>query len=290
MRASKNKAFSLIELAIAGLIISILLAGVLQGSTLVKKAKLANARALTAASPVASMEGLMVWYESTSKKSFDAIEAMDGQTISTWYDLNPNVETIKNNATQITDLKKPVYKENEINGLPAIVFTSVNETEIALTDGNGIVNSGYTIFIVGQRKSTDPNYFLGGTSTNYNTNLHIGYDTNTTVRVAQFGNGFDLTVDGYTQPKPIILTTGFNFITKDLFLNGGSAAFGLRGVVQDVTQGLTSYPGPRLGAHVGSYLEGSIAEVIIFKRYLKTLEREAIERYLSEKWDIALSY
>jgi prepilin-type N-terminal cleavage/methylation domain-containing protein len=53
------KAFSLIELSIAVLIIGIIIAGITQSSSLIQKMALSSARSLTSSSPVASMRDLV---------------------------------------------------------------------------------------------------------------------------------------------------------------------------------------------------------------------------------------
>ena len=51
---------------------------------------------------------------------------------------------------------------------------------------------------------------------------------------------------------------------------------------------LISNAGASLGIPTGSY-DGDLAEVIIFARDLKTEEREAIESYLSKKYNIGIT-
>ena len=116
MKKSSNlKAFSLIELSVVILIIGVLVLGVTQGSRMMREAKLTSARSLTTSSPVASIEGLAMWLEATSEKSFKSSEAVNTAigstgTITDWYDINPQT-TSPNNANQATSDKKPRYSK-----------------------------------------------------------------------------------------------------------------------------------------------------------------------------------
>ena len=60
-----NKAFSLIELSIVILVISLLVVGVTKGSRLMSEAKLKSAQALTSSSPVNAMTGVVLWLDAT---------------------------------------------------------------------------------------------------------------------------------------------------------------------------------------------------------------------------------
>ena len=66
---SKNKslAFSLIELSIVILIIGILIAGVTQGSRLVRESRVKTAQTLTQSSDVSSIKDLVLWLDATKE-------------------------------------------------------------------------------------------------------------------------------------------------------------------------------------------------------------------------------
>jgi prepilin-type N-terminal cleavage/methylation domain-containing protein len=99
MKKSSNlKAFSLIELSVVILIIGVLVLGVTQGSRMLREAKLKSAQSLTTSSPVASIEGLAVWLDSTSENAFgigtggtykNVSAPADGDKVGRWNDLNP---------------------------------------------------------------------------------------------------------------------------------------------------------------------------------------------------------
>ncbi len=117
---SPFKAFSLIELSIVILVIGVLIAGVMEGKSLVQKSSLNSARALTKSSPVSGIKDLLLWYETSLAESFTYSQATDGATITTWYDVNPQ-STSKINATNYNGTTK--FKENIFGAIPAVYFS-----------------------------------------------------------------------------------------------------------------------------------------------------------------------
>lgn len=141
------KAFSLIELSIVILIIGILVAGVTQSSRLINAMRLQTFRSLTLNSPVSSINGLVLWLETTLEKSFDPIQASNGSEISTWFDINPQTTTPLN-ATQATTGRKPTY--NSVGNIPVITFNGVDNGQFFSLPNNTIPSgdSAYTIIAV----------------------------------------------------------------------------------------------------------------------------------------------
>lgn len=281
-----NKAFSLIELAIVGLIISILIAGIIQGSTLISKSKLANARSLTLNSPVVTIDGLVAWYETTLEKSFNPDEAHNDSSISKWYDLNPHVETVRNNASQTTQTNRPLYRTTTINDLPVVEFTRNNSHYLEF-DGSKLENSEFTLFFVEQRTSNDSyNYFLGGAHTTLNTNLIVGYDDDTTITIALSDNAMrNTSFTPFSSPTANIITCTFNYINKKLYHNGTNISLThyANGAQEDAT---TTYNNAHLGHYNGNYYQGNLGEVILFNKFLNTEDRKSVEHYLGKKWGI----
>jgi prepilin-type N-terminal cleavage/methylation domain-containing protein len=292
----KNSAFSLIELSIVILIIGILIAGVTQSSRLVKQFRIRTAQTMTQSSPVAGIKDLLLWYETSSDASFLSTEAQDNTAISAWNDISPQ-SAFKNNATQGTTANKPLYIENAFNGaLPAIRFDGTND--FMLFDGSALIGSNYTIFVVEQiRASVNPgiNPFISGTGTVTDANLHLGYRANTSITQAHFLDDMDYTTTGYNG-TPISKIHTFWFSTsavtggKKYWFNGGTNTPDQANAAQ--TTALINYTAASLGQHIGgttNYLNGDLAEIIIFTRALKNEERQAVETYLSKKYNIALS-
>ena len=66
--------FSLIELSIVIIIIGILVAGITQGSRIIKEARLKTAKTLTESSPVASIRDLTLWLDDIKTHAKNSIK------------------------------------------------------------------------------------------------------------------------------------------------------------------------------------------------------------------------
>lgn len=294
----KNKtAFSLIELSIVILIVGIVVAGVTQASRLVSAFKLSSARNITQSSPVNSIKDLAVWYETSMEASFNSSEADDITKISYWYDINPQSST-KNNAVQLTSGNQPSYIRNGINSLPVIRFTSANSTFMTY-DGTILAGTNYTFFVVEQRTSGSPayNHIIGGTGSSNNANFQMGYySANPTYNFtfAHWGISSTYTdvsyaIGAYSTTTPRMHTGRLESgVSSSYWLNGGTSADATGAAYVQLTSNAGSAIGRNAGAG-GYYFQGDIAELIIFTRALKTEERQAIETYLSKKYNITIS-
>ncbi len=290
-----NKGFSLVELSIVILIIGVLIAGVSQGIDLLQDSRLAAARMVTQSSRVNSIKNLVTWLETTSEKSFDATEAVDGLAVTNWYDINPQLID-KNNAQQTIEASKPLYVANCINNLPCLDFDGTNDymnsvlaigpasgmSVFAVVRSDDIAKSGNSFSIIGSGSN------VGGSAFN----LKV-WDT-----VSAF---FLYTVPGQSQ--------GLNSITK--YGPVISKTNYLVEVINDPTPTSiippyyskiwvnkiagTSYSANLPITNIGilnighfnnaNYLNGKIAELIIFDRAVTTKERLSVESYLSKKWN-----
>lgn len=281
-----RSAFSLIELSIVILIVGVLIAGVTQGSKMIKESRRATAQTLTQSSPVNDTPDLALWYETSLSSSFIPTEVQeDGGSISTWYD-NNSQGVKKNNATQATANFQPKLYENAFYGaISGVRFDGVDD--YMDFDGTMVVGISYTVFVVEQRRSsnTDPYFFFAGSGGGSNNNLFLGYGNNTTLYFGHFGNDLTYTIGGYTTTTPRIHSFLFNTTSgKKYYLNGNNVAS-----QPAQTAALITNPGAALGRIPSFFYNGDLAEIIIFTRALRTEERQSIENYLSRKYNITLS-
>ncbi|MCE3254703.1 MAG: hypothetical protein K0R25_197 [Rickettsiaceae bacterium] len=243
MKYSKKKlGFTLIEMSLVILIITILMVAVSSGSGILEKIRLAGAQSLTKASPVIRISNLLVWYETTMENNFNYINTTtnttnqdnvilrSGDTIQTWRNINPyrdlddasptcSTSSQPYCSTAITRLSKndaisgdaPTYYRSIINGLPVVRFNGA--TNYLNFDGSALSGSNYSVIIVEQRRSTQSaNYFLCNNSAVANENLILGYKTNTILTFAHTfsSTSFDITVAGYIKRIPRIHVFRFN--------------------------------------------------------------------------------
>ena len=292
MKNSKRlRAFTLIELSIAILIIGILIVGVIQGSKVYYKSQLLVAQNLTHNSPVSGIKDLMLWYETSLDSSFNSTEKTDGTSLSAWYDNNPQL-SIKNNATQTTTVNKPTFIENAFpNGIPGVRFDGSHGYFI-IADNAPIEGQPYTIFVIEQKRATiSTQTFLldmGGTGSTGETIL-LGWNTDTKIILDKWNGGISYTNSAfaYSSPTPRMHTFRQDSSGSKYWSSGGTATDSTHVSTSTlVLSGSSSYLG-RSGC-CGSY-NGDIAEIIIYTRALTTEERKAIESYLSTKYSITIT-
>jgi prepilin-type N-terminal cleavage/methylation domain-containing protein len=299
-----NKAFSLIELSIVILIIGILIAGVTQGSRLVRQSRLSTAQNQTSTSPVNSIPNLAGWWETTTSASFKDTEADDGLFPTIWYDISAQ-SVNKNNATAASNASA-AYKATQMNGLPAIVFPGTATTQaFTLTDPTIINSSDYTIFAVESHSATPAkNFFLCGSATvagaPYN-NLVLGYSTVASNNVVwsyltTAASATNYTSQGSITAPAVNVTTIHSYVHK-ASLGSSAKKYFMNGTQQTLTtndaNALASWTGASIGCNLavspGGAFVGAIGEIIIYNRALSTEERRAVEGYLGKKWGIVVS-
>ena len=307
-RFYKNTAFTLLEFSIVLLIIALLIVGIVGGQKLVELANLSKARSLTNSSAVNKIQGLALWVESTSKKSFSSEEPADGEFIDSWKDINPQSK-IKKNGTVIGS-SRPTYILKAINGLPAISFDGIDDYLFFQTESDWKFlhdGSEHTYFIVFKTASSDPNSFmlplgssiadLNGVGMDFVIEDRASQSANQQVWMASI-NGLPRTVYEIHSPNNSVDLSKANFATASykarlkgdnakLFVNGTEVASGKTGATP--TNKDSNFPLCIGGAPLGYPMSGYIGEIIIFKKLLSNFERGEVDKYLSKKWGIKLN-
>ena len=166
---NSKTAFSLIEASIVLIVIGLISFIVIGASTLRDGARLKVAQQLTKSSPVSSMKNLVIWYEATSKESFEDGVPANEAVITKWNDITPNSGTSND-----TVAGQGVYVKNFINGLPALRF-QYNDGFTFDEDGSIIANSNLTFFIVEKSVGFDENNSTRGIIGSYGNKLSFSY-------------------------------------------------------------------------------------------------------------------
>lgn len=301
---SAKKALSLIETAVAVVVISILMIAILGGKYLITKSKISSARSLTFSSPVRDIGDLVLWLETSSIDSFDSVEVVNNGQISTWKDINPNA-TSPRNATQSIASRRPTYVEKGFNNLPTLKFDGVDDF-LNLPDGTfPYGSSSYHIFLVAKFPGGDGSqiaaaYGSGNCSSGSialcNTMLYSGlWQGKDRFTNMWFGSG-DPEFSGGTSNRFNTFSFSYDKDTssRKFHVNGSIGAIYANG---DYGNALTSYTSSRSGSlpccnYVGKVdststyntLNGEIAEIIVFNKALSDKDREDVELYLKKKW------
>lgn len=298
----QKKAFSLIELSVTLLIISLIIGGTLQAKHIIWKFRVATAQSLTKNSAVAKIDNLILWLESTLDTSFIAIEAQDNNVaandgISIWYDLQQSSNS-GHNATSSSTTNNPKYYANCINGLPCARFNgTTNKLDV---DIGALAGNDYTIFLVEQRRSNNIGIIIGrNSSPSSNTSIEIGYNSLGEGLFAQ-GSSADYYKFGTspaigTYSSPIARLHTFtnpyqkNGVTISYHhLNGLQSTLSASGSPSFTN--LTAFSSANIGSGyfngAEQHFNGDIGELIIYNRALSAEEQKSIEDYLLKKWHI----
>jgi hypothetical protein len=247
-------------------------------------------------------------------------ESKNEGAISRWNDNSGNNPTSLNdenlnNARQDNFINRPNYIVDGVNGLPVLRFDG--EDDFLSFDGTSLTNTNYTIFLVSSRNSNkNVNPIIGGTAITNFDNLNIGYFLNATsrFRISHYGD-FTASNSGtdyidYNGIAPNFLTynnsisqihsiTSDSNIGKVYYQNGGINIItpSATAIGANAKLALSSFSESAIGRFTyadtttfTAYFDGDIAEMIVFNKNLSDQERQDVERYLSDKYQITLSY
>lgn len=308
-----KRAFSLIELSIVTLVIGILIAGIMQGTSLYVKMKLAAARSITQSSPANGVSDLVLWLDTTSEAAFPT--SLDDQSpVSTWNDINPQ-QINKSNATA-SGTARPLYVANAINGLPALKCDGDDDL-ISVPSGTNYYPTGapsntnnFTIFLVAypdnfthqidaqtngvsnSRGTAGQKYILwpvNGADVYSSTEIvgaGISIGTNG-VSVYEHGSSYMAPLAVYNGSNglsaPVIITLNYKNKTPTIFINGTSVQVGLTSLKNSV------FPPVQFCSGMYGAFSGKIGEIIIYGKLIPAADRAQIEKYLGKKWGIKVA-
>jgi len=297
----KQQAFTLLELTIVLVVIAIMTVGIFKGAGLVNSSKISVARSLTERSPVPKIDGLVVWYETSSLDSLLKSEASNNSTVTTWYDLNPTSVALREN-TLVTKTGAVKYAKNGINNVPSLQFSSKNDLSVAnlqlaaFSQGSTAQNTVFLVFKQQSRTyiSTDErwildSHFLASSSA-------IGYADISGVDTVRSNSGTTV-YSGATNPpsfgdeKSFIVAVYYDQAYTKAYVNDATVVTG--GGYFNATPGSNKITGLTIGSlkndNNANRFVGLISEIIIYNRVLKSDERKDIFAYLSKKYSIPVA-
>lgn len=304
MKIKNKSAFSLIEISIVILVIGIMIAGVVQGSRVVTESRLSTARSLTNSSDAASVEDMILWFDSTNENTLRNVSGSKNienkDEITTWTDQNP--QTSEKLSFTSTSGVAPLYLSTAINNLPALSFDGVNDY-MAIASHQKINDlNNFTIFVVTsiQGNANSVGEFAQGILSKQvisdNPAYALVFSNNVAVKAAVYGDSTNQETDyislGGNKENPHLLTVSHDSTSTDsdafkLLLNGG---------FESSTTSLPKLDSLQTSLKIGQQKDGMstrfntcyISEIIIYSRSLRTKERKSVEKYLSKKWRIKL--
>lgn len=210
--------------------------------------------------------------------------ASDEGGVGCWQDKSSN-------AIQLIGNGSPTYVSGGLNGKPAIRFNSNSNqyfnNSIASLDLSGNAITIITVSNLGPAgASSTPIFYIGDS-------MKIGQYIETMSNYYGFevpaspsnvmGVPFDFALAGNSA---IFTTTAdVNTNTVGIFWNGN--AYSLSSYSLSSIPSMFIYIG--YDSSLGSYLDGHIAEIIVYNRVLTAAERQGVEKYLSNKYNIPIA-
>ncbi len=286
------RAFSLIEISFVILIISLVMVMITKSSSYFYESRLKTAISLTQSSPVKNIDGLALWLESTMPESFLYNEVGEGNNITLWRDINPQVAT-KNNMTRAINNSNIIYSENAANGLPAIYFNG--------SDGVGGFLSGELIKKVPGSFSFIIVLKLQNVETGSALLRHPFRDgiEGGGWSFARDNNGMkSIIFHGMETASSSPVNTNWEIISGTYDLGNLGVSLYTNGQAETLSQSTSSMIGGAGSFTVGAYHDidndiiaqwyGYIAELIVFNDIISNDDRQQIEKYLSQKYGIKL--
>lgn len=232
------------------------------------------------------IDGIQLWLDASQITGLT-----DGDTVATWSDESGE----SNDATQSTSSYQPTYQTNELNGEPIVRFDGTDDYLDLGTQINNLSN--YTVFIVHKMISTSGDQVLLGSTdsagNNKNSMFFFGYHPSLW---GGFGDGVGATVSSYNS----ISASTNSIIATQKYTTGNSYVNGYKDgvesartvILSNATSILTttySVAVGRYGGYAGYYANADIAEIIVYDTALSDTDREKVEEYLADKYDIDLN-
>lgn len=224
---------------------------------------------ITGSGPAGSLPtaGLHLWLRA------DAGVTQSGGRISSWIDQSGNGR----NASMATPSRQPFYIPGALNGTPVVRFTGAESMYLDVF----AQPSRFSVFIVGKNNKTSESFSMilgpGGNAPNN----QLRWENGSQALFVGTGNNFPVTTSSIGNTRVYhALSALYNGSTMIVYRDGN--AMSSRGLVTS---------GPWILASVGSYysqefMQGDLAEVVIYDRALSEGERASVNTYLRGKYGL----
>lgn len=291
-------AFSLIELSIGILAFSLLITIIAQSSNLYKKYQLSNATALTKATEVNGIEGMVLWLDATAPKiltnAAGSTNIKDGDLIKSWKSQTPQSKNTFD-FIQNTGANQPTYKESGINQLPTLFFDSN-------TDGSSYNRLGtahnfilspaqFSIFVVMQpiENTADNGYAVDFRASSSGKGFSLCKKNTTYLNIASNYWSLDTwSGSAWTQTLSSALSFNTPAVVSAIRGNGSDTVYKNAVALMSSTAAYEPNDNSASTLYIGSVFDGYISEVIMFDRALNDEDRQIVEKYLGKKYGIKI--
>jgi hypothetical protein len=227
--------------------------------------------------------GLKLWLDASQITGLN-----DGDAVATWSDLSG----LANDVTQATASRKPTYKTAILNGRAVVRFDGADdfmETAVNFGTNNSLAGDIVaSVFVVYRKLNVNAGHAYGwGTATVALKSVGV-YDDNS-IQQYSFagGNGLNFNscasstwfVREFHKSAGAINTTGETLLNGTSDLRSGSSAN---------TPSVDGSHAFRVGRWVdyAYYLNGDVAEVLVYQGSAASAARASIRSYLNAKWTV----
>lgn len=231
---------------------------------------------VSAAFSPSDISGLQLWLDADDSDTI----TLNGSTVSQWNDKSGN----DYNVSQGTASNQPTYQSAVLNSKSVVRFDGTNDRLFNTTAQPVSGSNNRTIFIVFSCNSaspTDYSLYFGPSNGGYGEVMGISQEI--AVRVNQGNRVFDQSNSDGSHAFVTFIQNGTNISNFDAWKNGTALS-----ATSTLSRELNTGTGLYLGSHGdnSSFLDGDIAEIIVYNSALSTSDRESVESYLSTKWGI----
>lgn len=209
----------------------------------------------------------------------DAGLTIDGSNkVSAWSDQSGN----GHHALPATSTASPTLTMSALNGLPVVQFNSAGGTRLSISNSTLLNPSAGVSVMAVVRRTSGATVARVLSKTNGSTGYGLDFSNGTTVRslinnTSSASTTLAATISGVV--AAIYSTTDGNKI----YVNGGAPVLATysTAIVSNTTS--VGLGGDAVG---GSYLDGEIAELLVFNKAITDDERKDVEAYLYEKYGV----
>ena len=226
------------------------------------------------------ISGLSLWLDAA-----DASTITGTTTVTQWNDKSSN------GYNAIPNLGNPSYSSTGLGGLPTISITSSGNMRCPVPAGTFL--TGFTLFVIFQKTGANNAFdtIVSRTAGSIPSPFDLYINNSTSVANRIIGNG---TTNGSYQ----VIDTVFRTTTPTMYyVNIVSTAQtkwneGVNGVITTYTTAATTYGDTATAVYIGTRadgttkMNGNISEIIMYNTTLTTQQRQQIEGYLANKWNL----
>jgi hypothetical protein len=256
--------------------------GLLLGRPWVAIAAVAVPETIEESVPTATLLELESWYDASDGSSFTPGSPADGATFTQWSDKSAFAHNANPHGGATT---RPTVQTNELNGYPVVRFDGVNDG-LTINPYTGLVNAAaITVFAVAKLTATAGSPKLFGQAQSFDM-FYAGGSWEFNV------NGVDVVSTGANDAAWHIHTVAF-----DGSQASNATRFRYRRDKTANTLIFSSAVPTQIGStsqlDIGFYdlgetqfMQGDLAEFLVFTKALTDVEIANVENYLSNKWGL----